>query len=117
MQQIEVEPPRRGDHDLVANTLHLGHLLGDVLRGLASLVPGRLAVQGHDPVLDLDLELERAQVPVQPERRLDGHPHRRVAELVLDGLDGAGQPVGSGIYFVKLAAGSGVDTRKIVLLK
>jgi flagellar hook assembly protein FlgD len=34
-----------------------------------------------------------------------------------NGLDGAGQPVGSGIYFVKLATGSGVDTRKMVLLK
>jgi hypothetical protein len=34
-----------------------------------------------------------------------------------NGLDGAGRPVGSGIYFVKLTAGSDVDTRKIVLLK
>ncbi len=34
-----------------------------------------------------------------------------------NGLDQAGRPVGSGIYFVKLAAGSAVDSRKIVLLK
>lgn len=34
-----------------------------------------------------------------------------------NGLDGAGQPVGSGVYFVKLAAGSDVDTRKMVMLK
>jgi hypothetical protein len=34
-----------------------------------------------------------------------------------NGLDGNGQPVGSGIYFVRLADGSGVDTRKMVLLK
>ena len=34
-----------------------------------------------------------------------------------NGLDNGGLPVGSGIYFVKLAAGSQVDSRKIVLLK
>jgi len=34
-----------------------------------------------------------------------------------NGLDQGGLPVGSGIYFVKLSAGSEVDTRKIVLLK
>lgn len=34
-----------------------------------------------------------------------------------NGLDNGGLPVGSGIYFVKLAAGSETDSRKIVLLK
>ena len=34
-----------------------------------------------------------------------------------NGVDQAGRPVGSGIYFVKMAAGSSVETRKIVLLK
>ena len=34
-----------------------------------------------------------------------------------DGVDEAGRPVSSGIYFVKLSAGSHVSTRKLVLLK
>lgn len=34
-----------------------------------------------------------------------------------NGADEAGRPVGSGVYFVKLAAGSDIDTRKIVMLK
>jgi hypothetical protein len=34
-----------------------------------------------------------------------------------NGADEAGRPVGSGVYFVKLAGVSGIDTRKIVMLK
>lgn len=37
--------------------------------------------------------------------------------VVWNGLDQAGSPVGSGIYFVKLVGENHVDTRKIVLLK
>ena len=36
---------------------------------------------------------------------------------VWNGVDDSGRPVGSGIYFVKMTAGSVIETRKIVLLK
>ena len=37
--------------------------------------------------------------------------------VLWNGIDEAGRPASSGIYFVKMAAGSHVETRKIVLLK
>src|SRR5262249_26992407 len=50
-------------------------------------------------------------------RLVDESMSAGVHQAVWNGVDDAGHPVGSGIYFVKMSAGSVVETKKIVLLK
>jgi flagellar hook assembly protein FlgD len=38
-------------------------------------------------------------------------------ELTWDGTDQAGNPVGSGIYHIRLEAGSGVQHQKVVIVQ
>jgi hypothetical protein len=50
-------------------------------------------------------------------RLVDGSTPAGNWSVTWTGLDDAGRPVGSGIYFVKLSTGTHVETRKLVLLK
>jgi hypothetical protein len=48
---------------------------------------------------------------------VDGVQPRGTHDITWDGRDGAGNPVGSGVYFYRLTAGKFTDSRKMVLLK
>jgi hypothetical protein len=71
-----------------------------------------LAREGHVTlrVYDVGGRLVRTLVD---ERMSAGFDHR----VVWSGLDEAGSPVASGIYFARLVAGEVTATRKLVMLK
>ncbi len=48
---------------------------------------------------------------------IDGHREAGHHEMTWDGLDGSGRPVASGVYFYRLAIGTFVEDRKMVLLR
>jgi hypothetical protein len=48
---------------------------------------------------------------------VEGRRDTRVHEVSWDGTDDSGRPVASGVYFLRLTAGSAVEVRKAVLLK
>lgn len=48
---------------------------------------------------------------------LDGFMLGGLHDVVWDGTNARGEPVASSVYFVRMSAGSSVDTRKLVLLK
>lgn len=60
-------------------------------------------------IYDVDGKLVRELI----DERRDGGLH----DVVWDGTNIQGDPVASSVYFVRMAAGSLVDTRKLVLLK
>ena len=71
-----------------------------------------------DLARDMQVQLRIYNVSGRLVRTLANGPmERKRHQLVWDGLDDAGVPVSSGIYFYRLEAGNFRDTRKMVVLR
>lgn len=66
-----------------------------------------------DPVRIVIYDARGSMVRSLVDQRMPAGGHR----VMWNGIDQAGRPVSSGIYFVKMVAGSHVESRKLVLLK
>ena len=79
----------------------------------------------HPETIDLELpedtevELDVFDISGRLVRRLVSEMRTGPArhEVVWDGIDAAGQPVASGVYFYRLRAGDIVETKQMALIK
>lgn len=78
---------------------------------MSTTIPYEIDSEGVTTVTVYDIRGRRVHTLMREEKSPGLHT------ILWDGLDGKGNPVGSGIYTIRLDCGKEVDTRKVVLIR